>query len=247
MHDNKIQLSGIFSEGYGFVPKKLMKADDINSNAKLILCYLLSYTGAGVNCFPNIEQIANDLKISKRTIIRCIKSAREKGYLSIDKKHLGQGKGSSNLYTLIFMSDFPSAKNARAKKARESESIAGDKIDSLQVTQGNRNNNTPKINIFNNNKVILDKNLNTESFKNKYLEWVSYRKEIKKAMPLTTINKQLKSLSKHGESEAIRMIDFAIEKGWQGIYPIKGNENQKKESAKSSFQISDGEIRSRIT
>lgn len=49
--------------------------------------------------------------------------------------------------------------------------------------------------------------------------WLQYRKEKKKPLTPSTIEKQLKKLAPLGEQTAIRWINCAIEKGWQGLYP----------------------------
>lgn len=164
MTDNRIQLSGAFSEGYGIVPKKILKSKDISSNCKLILCYLLSYTGAGLTCFPSIDTISNDLNLGKRTVIRCLKEAREQHMIDVEQRHLGQGKGKQNIYELLCMHDWignASAKNARAKNAGANSNMKNEfagankyKKTTLQVTPGHRNinndlNNEHNININN--------------------------------------------------------------------------------------------------
>jgi hypothetical protein len=152
MTDKIIELPGIFSEGYGVVPKRLMKASDINSNTKLVLCYLLSHTGSGQTCFPSMDNMADNLNISKRTIIRCIAEAVDAGYLSKTKNKLGRGKGTYNIYNLEFMADFTGAKIARANIASAKHGNASDKNDTMLVTPGNCNNNKYNNNNSNNNK-----------------------------------------------------------------------------------------------
>lgn len=138
---NSIELSGIFSEGYGFVPKKLMKAKDISSNTKLVLCYLLSYTGAGCTAFPQQKDIAESLGISMRTVVKCIHESIENGYLKKIQEQRGQGIGKRNIYDLLFMREFPSARNAHANIARANDDVASAKNDTLQVHHVHTNNN----------------------------------------------------------------------------------------------------------
>lgn len=161
---NTIELSGIFSEGYGFVPKKLMKAKDIKSNTKLILCYLLSYTGAGTECFPSMHGISENLNMSKRTIIRCIQEAIIKGYLKKTQGELLDKR--SNKYYLNFMNDFgdkkspflnkQSDKKSPNKKVGDNSAQQGAKKTLNKVTPGNSNNNMNSINKSNNNIYIQE-------------------------------------------------------------------------------------------
>lgn len=148
MENNKIVLSGIFSEGYGIIPKKLMKAQDIKSTTKLILCYLLSYTGAGVTCFPQIKNICADLSISKSTFLRCISEAIDNDYLQKHQENRGQHIGKKNIYELLFMYEYAGVNLARAK------------MELLQVSPVYSNNN-----IYNNNN--NNKNIDFHNIKYK--------------------------------------------------------------------------------
>lgn len=160
MSDNKIELSGIFSEGYGFVPKKLMKAKDISNTTKVVLCYLLSYTGAGVSCFPQIKDIASDLGLTTRTIINCINSAIENKYLKKYQENRGGKIGKKNTYELLFMYDFNLNKHvkikSRADVACENKEVACEKNDNQHVNEGQSNNNSIKSNNNNNNAEVFN-------------------------------------------------------------------------------------------
>jgi hypothetical protein len=147
---NTIQLSGIFSEGYGIVPKKLMKAQDIKGNTKLVLCYLLSYSGSGSECFPSIDLMSDSLNMSKRTIVRCIKEATNEGYLRKTQGELSDKR--ANKYYLDFMSNFGDKKAPNKNKVTEITK-QGDKMIPNKVTGGNSNNN---ININKNNNIPFD-------------------------------------------------------------------------------------------
>ncbi len=103
MENNKIELTGIFSEGYGIIPKKLMKMD-IHKNVKLLLAYMLSYTGGGKDtCFPSYSKMASDLKMSKSTVSYTIKECVRMGFLNIEKQYTQNKFKQSNKYTLLFL------------------------------------------------------------------------------------------------------------------------------------------------
>ncbi len=112
-------LSGIFSQGYGVVPKLLVKAEDLSITTKMVLCYLLAYTGAGTECWPSHNEIIKHLKISKRTLARSINQAISAGYLSRTRR-FSRGIGSRNTYHLLFMDDYRPAIKAPSKNKRVS-------------------------------------------------------------------------------------------------------------------------------
>lgn len=102
MSENRIELSGIFSEGYGVIPKRLMRAD-IDKNIKLILAYMLSYTGGGNECFPAIRTIAQDLKMSTNTIVKYLKQAEENGFITKSQLYPNNPLNHANKYKMIFL------------------------------------------------------------------------------------------------------------------------------------------------
>lgn len=51
-------------------------------------------------------------------------------------------------------------------------------------------------------------------------EWVQFRKEIKKKLVPTTINRQLKFLEKHKEDHVL-IIEQSIMNGWTGLFILK--------------------------
>lgn len=66
----------------------------------------------------------------------------------------------------------------------------------------------------------------TDSFKSSWDEWLQHRvKEKKKKNTPLSVKKQFKTLAALSEQEAIRWIDFAIEKGWQSFYEPKISTN----------------------
>ena len=70
---------------------------------------------------------------------------------------------------------------------------------------------------------LFPSNLNTDKFKAVWERWKLHRKEIKHALTPSTVELQLKKLSKWGETKAIAVIENAIEKGWQGFYELPPN------------------------
>jgi hypothetical protein len=56
-------------------------------------------------------------------------------------------------------------------------------------------------------------------------EWVQYRKELKKPMTPSTVNRQVKQLENHTPEVQQAMITQSIEKGWTGLFEIKEKGN----------------------
>ncbi len=99
---NRIELSGIFSEGYGIIPKKLMRSK-LKIHEKAVLAYMLSYTGGGCECFPSYERIAADMQISKSTVAKIIKKITESGYIRKERLYPNDPMKHNNKYVLTFL------------------------------------------------------------------------------------------------------------------------------------------------
>lgn len=98
--ENKIELPGIFEQGYGMVSKLVMKMKDLHIIAKGIYSYICSYSGKGKDAFPTREQICNDLGISKDTLTKYLLVLKGKGLLNVRQEKNEDGKFSHNVYSI---------------------------------------------------------------------------------------------------------------------------------------------------
>lgn len=90
------------SEGYGIIPRSIMRNKELKIIEKSILAYMLSFTGAGKNvCWPSLKTIAEELGVCKNTIIKNINNLQIKGYVA--KGKLDESNYNSvNKYSLLF-------------------------------------------------------------------------------------------------------------------------------------------------
>jgi DNA-binding MarR family transcriptional regulator len=58
----------------------------------------------------------------------------------------------------------------------------------------------------------------SDAFRNAWHSWVDYRKEIKKKLTYSTVERVFKEMKKWGEAKAIISIDLSIQNGWQGLF-----------------------------
>lgn len=97
---DKLKLQGVFSQGYGIIPKAIMKDKDLTIEAKAIYSYLASYAGAGNTAFPSISLMISDLCIGEERFYKHRKLLVEKGYLIIEEGKKEKGKFHKNVYVL---------------------------------------------------------------------------------------------------------------------------------------------------
>jgi DNA replication protein DnaC len=90
---------GIYSRGYGRIPKMIMQDRSLHIAAKAIYAYLASFAGASSCCYPSRGKICSDLGISSDTFSKYLKQLTDSGYLFVaqEKEH---GRFSHNVYTL---------------------------------------------------------------------------------------------------------------------------------------------------
>ena len=136
---NKLDLKGVMSEGYGIIPKKVMKDEDLSIDAKAIYAFIASYAGAGNTSFPSVNLITDMLGISRQRFNKHRRLLEDKGYITIKKNRTPEGSWGNNVYTLETL---PRLQN-----------LTSDNLTSDNPTLGNvtTNNNTINNNTINNN------------------------------------------------------------------------------------------------
>lgn len=97
---NKLNVKGVMSEGYGIIPKKVMKDEDLTIDAKAIYAFMASFAGAGNTSFPSVKFITDKLGISRQRFNKHRKLLEDKGYITIKKERKSDGSWESNVYTL---------------------------------------------------------------------------------------------------------------------------------------------------
>lgn len=118
--NNAIHLAGVFSGGYGLIPKNIMRARDLGLYDKLVLAYMLSYTGAGkTECFPSYRTMESDLQISRPTLAKALKNLEERGYIKKSRLYPDDPLRHNNKYTIQFLD--PPIVNHVNKRGKRSE------------------------------------------------------------------------------------------------------------------------------
>ena len=67
----------------------------------------------------------------------------------------------------------------------------------------------------------------SEEFARAWGSWIDYRKEIKKKLTLSTVERVFAEMKKWGEAKAIISIDTSIKNGWQGLFEPARSESGK--------------------
>src|SRR5699024_9263537 len=148
MSEDKIKLQGIMSEGYGVIPKKVMKDKTLTIEAKAIYAFMASYSGNGNTSYPSVEYITDFLDISRHRFNRHRKLLEEKGYISVSQERKKGSKFTHNVYTLEFIPQVQfttSEKRTSEKRTSENNTTNNNTINNNTINNNTINNNTNNI------------------------------------------------------------------------------------------------------
>jgi hypothetical protein len=128
--------------------------------------------------------------------------------------------------TIININEYNTYQETTNKKRTPKKTTDEHQTDIKQDTNNNNNNNNNDYN--NKGDVVFD----VPSFVDGdvWLRWVKFRKEKKKTLTPTTIEAQIKKLTKWHEAghDVNAIIEQSIAQGWVGLFEIKkGNQNDR--------------------
>ncbi len=77
----RIDSCSIMSEGYGVIPKRVMRDKQLSIEAKAIYAYLCSYAGGGNEAFPSVIKMLGDLQVSENRFYKHMNNLIDSGYI----------------------------------------------------------------------------------------------------------------------------------------------------------------------
>ena len=98
--ENLLIVEGVNAQGYGTIPKLVMKDRRLTPQAKAIYAYFCSYAGCGSTAFPKASQIMYDLNISNKTYYRHFELLTKFGYITVVRMRKEGSKFDNNIYKL---------------------------------------------------------------------------------------------------------------------------------------------------
>lgn len=112
IQDRNIIIKGgdIISNSSGFtqVPNFILVSKKVSVGAKLTYAMLLKYAWQNNFCYPGQERLAEDIGVTKRSVVTFIKELEKAGFINIERR----GQGRPNRYTLNLK---PRSKSLRRK------------------------------------------------------------------------------------------------------------------------------------
>lgn len=155
---DKLILKGVMSQGYGTVPKLVMRDKNIDSEAKAIYAYICSFAGTGTSAFPGIKIMCEELPMSEKRFHKFKNQLIEHGYLHIERERKSDGSGwGNNIYYLI--QEVPETDNKETVTGQNDrlQSVTGQSVTLQNVT---RQNVTLQNDCTNNNSITNNSSIN---------------------------------------------------------------------------------------
>ena len=196
--ENLLIVEGVNAQGYGTIPKLVMKDRRLTPQAKAIYAYFCSYAGCGSTAFPKASQIMYDLNISNKSYYRHFELLTKFGYITVVRMRKEGSKFDNNIYKLNMNPQKTIVENLHhgeeneklstdnnQKKEKDVDNIVDNsrsvdspswrnsmtQISMTQISTTNINNNN--INSFNNNNNINWDELSDEE-KEYLLNWIDH-------------------------------------------------------------------------
>ncbi len=102
-HNTIVVEDDLLKQGLTQVPNALLRWPGVTHGAKLTYALLLSYAWQLGSCFPGQEQLAQDLSVERKAVIRYLKELKDKQIIRVERR----GMGKTNVYYLPKLSDVP--------------------------------------------------------------------------------------------------------------------------------------------
>ena len=160
---DKIILKGIMSQGYGTVPKLVMRDKHIEPEAKAIYAYICSFAGAGTSAFPGIKIMCEELPMSEKRFHKFKNQLIDNGYLHIERERKSDGSGwGNNIYHLIQEVPDKEKKETVTGQNDRLQSVTGQNVTLQNVT---RQDVTLQNDCTNNNSLTNNSSINNSTTK----------------------------------------------------------------------------------
>jgi len=191
-----------------WIPKAIYQDEKLTPTDKLVLSDIFNLCNEGGEYFKTNDTIAKEVNISIPSVSRTIKKLINLNYLKCE--YNGRLRLIKMISTLIKLIKQPN-QNDKAAISKRLDSIHS----SIQIKKHTSKEEGVK--------VIYP--FNSDEFRSTWAVWLSERKE-KKLKKYTSKGLQaqlhhLQQISKNNEADAIKIINYSIAQGWQGLFPLK--------------------------
>ncbi|CAI3557077.1 helix-turn-helix domain-containing protein [Clostridium neonatale] len=227
--NDELFCSGIYKEGYGVIPKLVMRNSKLSLSAKAVYAYICSFAGSGGNAFPSLELICSELNISEKKMYKCRKELIDNNLITVEKKRIGS-KYSNNIYTLITNPASQPSQNGHVQnQPSQNEHVQNEpcpKVGTISNSIINKKEKEKK-----KSKTEFDELINNytenENLKTAIYEFIKHRKSIKSALTTLALKKIITKLDvlAKDDNTKIAILENSIMNGWKSVFPMSDDKN----------------------
>ena len=229
----KYNKNSILRDGYGIIPKIVMRDKNLSIEAKAIYAYLIAFAGDKKTCYPSRNLMCKELGISINRFTKHLKTLKESGYIKVERVKSGNLK-AKNIYEII-MDERDRCINFRdiENEYLENEYLENEYLENEYTNNNSLNNNSLNNNSVNNNSInkkekkkkrtdldVLINEYTSNSFlQETIIDFIKMRKGIKKPVTERALKGILNKLDKLATTDyiKIKILENSIENCWQGF------------------------------
>lgn len=242
----KYNKNSILRDGYGIIPKIVMRDKNLSIEAKAIYAYLIAFAGDKKTCYPSRDLMCKELGISINRFTKHLKTLKESGYIKVERVKSGNLK-AKNIYEII-MDERDRCINFR--------DIENEYLENEYTNNNSLNNNSVNNNSINKKEkkkkrtdldVLINEYTSNSFLQETIIDFIKMRKGIKKPVTERALKGILNKLDKLATIDdiKIKILENSIENCWQGVFPLKKdnfsnyNSNKHKNKDNSNSNIED--------
>lgn len=216
-------MGNVREDNYVVIQGWMLSELGLKGNELMIYAIIYGYSQDGQNRFTGgLQYLADWTNSTKQSVIKCIKSLVDKGFIGKEEKYINGVK-----FCEYYSTKFNGVLNKVEWGIKQS--LTGGIKQSLpnNIINNNKNNNKENNKENNKRKVFFP---NDEKLDDAFRDYVDFRKKIRKPMTERAIELAINKLQDLGNNDnevMIAILNQSIMQGWQGLFPLK-NDNVKK-------------------
>lgn len=212
---------------YAILPAEVRYDKDLSASEKLFYAEIAALTHKDGRCWASRRYFADLYGVSEKTISCWTTKLAERGYIEVRViRNAQKAILRRNIALKVFHT--PSYKNVTTPLQKCNYPSY------KNVTENNTSKNNKKVSKANARPVenfdsIIENASESEELRSALIEFVKFRKLIKKPMTNKALELIISKLNKLGatDRERVEILNQSIERGWAGVFAIKDETEQK--------------------
>lgn len=214
---------------FAVIPANVRYDKNLSSSEKLFYAEIAALAQKDGRCWASRRYFADLYDVDEKTISRWTTKLAEKGYIEVRVIRNAQ---NAILRRNITLKVFNTPRDKNVPTWGQKCPYPTDK----NVPDNNTSNNNKKVSKEQSSKPvenfdsIIEKSTESTELRDSLIEFVKFRKLIKKPMTNKALELIIAKLNKLGSSdrERVAILNQSIERGWAGVFSLKDEEPQSK-------------------